>query len=327
MKRTVFLVAFFSVLLPLVAQTLVPSGPVAGYLFDAEQRAIRPVLGVAGSAYAGGALVGGVEQAAVAPSGKMALVVREGGLYLIRNLAQEAPESELLAESIGTIDEIVWNADSSAAVLYSSAARTLRLAGGLDSTPMAGEAIDVAPLGARLSALALAGKTILAGFDDSEGSALYLVPGAGETPRLLVRLAMARAVALAGNGRDAFVTDGASGEILEIRNFAGEFEVLSFAAAGSVESPVGLAISRDGNTLYAASATTKEVLAFSLTSREAVGRMPLDFEPSFLKPLAGGSLYVMNHAERGSRPLLVLDTGQSPGVYFVPVSDNPGGEQ
>jgi hypothetical protein len=327
MKRTVFLVTFLSTLLPLVAQTLMPSGPVAGFVFDAEQRAIRPVLGVAGSAYAGGALVGEVEQAAVAPSGKMALVVREGGLYLIRNLAQETPESELLAENAGTIDEIVWNADSTAAVLYSSAARTLRLAGGLDGTPNVDEAIDATPLGARLSALALAGTTILAGFDDAEGSALYLVPGAGESPRLLVRLAMARALALAGNGRDAFVADGASGEILEIRNFAGEFEVLSFAGAGSVESPVGLAISRDGNTLYAASATTREVLAFSLTSREATGRMPLDFEPSFLKPLAGGSLFVMNNAARGSRPLLVLDAGHSPGVYFVPVSDNPGGEQ
>ena len=103
--------------------------------------------------------------------------------------------------------------------------------------------------------------------------------------------------------------------------------MLNFAAAGSVEGPVGLAVSRDSDTLYAASATTKEVLAFSLTSRETIGRMPLDFEPSFLKPLAGGSLYAMNNAARGSRPWLVLDTGQSPGVYFIPINDNPGGEE
>lgn len=324
MKRTLFLALFVSVLLPLMAQTL--SGPVAGYVFDAEQRSIRAVLGVAGSAYAGPALVGGLDQAAVSPDGKMALVAREGGLYLMRNLGAEMPEPQLLVENTSSMDEIVWNADSSAAVLYSSAAHAMRLVSDLGGTPRVDDAVDVAALGTRLSSLTLAGKSILAGFEDGEGAAFYLVPGDGATPRLLLRLAAARAATLARNGADAFVADGVSGEILEIRNFAGEFEVLSFSAAGSVESPVGLAVSRDGNTLYAASATTREVLTFSLTNREPIGRMPLDFEPSFLKPLAGGSLFVMNSAARGSRPLLVLDTGQSPGVYFVPINDNPGGE-
>jgi hypothetical protein len=325
MKKTLFLALFLSVLLPLMAQTL--SGPVAGFVFDAGQRAIRPVLGVAGSAYAGGALVGGLDQAAVSPDGKMALVARDGGLYLMRNLGAEMPEPQLLVENASSMDEIVWNADSSAAVMYSSSARALRLVSGLGGTPRVDDPVDVAALGAHLSSLTLAGKSILAGFEDGEGAALYLVPGDGATPRLLVRLGAARAVTLARNGAGAFVADGVSGEIFEIRNFAGEFEVLSFSAAGSVEGPVGLAVSRDGDTLYAASATTKEVLAFSLASRETIGRMPLDFEPSFLKPLAGGSLFVMNNAARGSRPLLVLDTGQSPGVYFIPVNDNPGGEE
>jgi hypothetical protein len=327
MKKTLFLALFVSVLLPLVAQTLAPSGPVAGFVFDAEQRAIRPVLGVAGSAYAGGAMVGGLEQAAVSPDGKTALFAREGGLYLIRNLGAEMSEPQLLAEKAGPVDEIVWNADSSSAAIYSSAARAMRLVSGLGDTPKVEGAVDVAALGARLSSFALAGTSILAGFEDAEGAALYLVPGDGATARLLVRIGAARALTVARNGRDAFVADGVSGEIFEIRNFAGEFEVLSFAGAGSVEGPVGLAISRDGSALYAASATTKEVLVFSVTSRETIGRLPLDFEPSFLKPLAGGSLFVMNNAARGSRPFLVLDTGQSPGVYFVPVNDNPeGGE-
>ena len=194
MKKTLFLALFLSVLLPLMAQTL--SGPVAGFVFDTEQRSIRPVLGVAGSAYAGGALVGGLDQAAVSPDGKMALIAREGGLYLIRNLGAGMPEPQLLAENVGVIDEMVWDADSSAAAIYCAAAGALRLVSDLGGTPKVEDPVDVAALGAHLSSLTLAGRSILAGFEDGEGAALYLVPGEGATARLLMRLGAARAVTL-----------------------------------------------------------------------------------------------------------------------------------
>ncbi|HEV2447792.1 MAG TPA: hypothetical protein VGS58_17800, partial [Candidatus Sulfopaludibacter sp.] len=57
------------------------AGPVAGFVFDQSARAIRPMIGVAGAAYLGPAVVADLDAAAIAPDGNSALVVRGGRMF------------------------------------------------------------------------------------------------------------------------------------------------------------------------------------------------------------------------------------------------------
>lgn len=110
----------FSVLtLTLCAHAADLSGPVSGAIFHGGSRSIRPILGVPGSAYLGGAIASGLDLAAVSPNHKLAIAIRDGSGVLLTGL-DGAPAAEIQLDAISGVDKIFWSGDSTAAGLYSS---------------------------------------------------------------------------------------------------------------------------------------------------------------------------------------------------------------
>src|SRR5271165_3132771 len=125
-------------------------GPVTGYIFDGPGRSIRSILGRPGAAYLGPVSVTDWDLASIAPNGKTALGLRGQSVNLIPNTAN--PESWTpLNQIIGTADRIAWSADSTEAVLLSSAGRQLQSITGLDATPVVHPAADLSALGSAIS--------------------------------------------------------------------------------------------------------------------------------------------------------------------------------
>lgn len=295
--------------MPLAADEMSVSGPVSGFVFDAGAHSLRPMVGVPGGAYLGDAIATGVDVAAVAPNGKLALAVREGRLFLISGFGAAELNWNDLGAALEGADRIAWNSRSTAAVVANSAAGSVQRLSRLDSAP---EAASLPSLPGAILSLAVdaAGENVLAGVD---GDGLYLL--AGESSRALSRLAKPAAIALAGG--DLYVANRATNEVLMIRDYTSGGDATVFANEPmGVSDPVALGLSGDGRALIVASAAGRSLGVYSLAAAGAPQRVDLDFEPSRLDRLAEKGLYVLNSGE--NEPLQVLDAGLAMAVYFVP---------
>jgi len=295
--------------LPLVAGEMTVTGPVSGFVFDSQQRAIRPVMGILGAAYLGDPVAPGVDFASVAPSGKVALAVSGGRLFLVMGFGVGELRWIDLGAAMDGLDRAAWNADSTAAVVASSTAGRVQRWSHLDATPAAS---DPTVLDGPILALAIdaAGENIVAGVD---GNGVYFV--AGGAVRQLSRLDKPAAIALAAG--DLFTANRTTNEVLVIHDFANGGDATIFAnEAMGVTDPVGLALSADQRSLIVAGGSAKRLTVFDLAGASAPGQVDLDFQPSRAERLSDKSLYLLNDGVKD--PLQVLDAGPSMSVYFVP---------
>lgn len=291
-------------------------GLLSGVVFDGPSRTVRPLVGAPGAGYLGAAVLRGIDAFSLAPDGGQALASVGGQLYWVADLRTEAPVWLLVARELGSPELVAWRNDSGAAAVYSDAG--LRLVSPTGSATV----FPVEGLGGGISALAVAGDSILAGV---EGVGLYRLKE-GAPPSLLAQLASPAGIAVAGGGR-LYVADRARGEILEVRNYLETPEVVLFA--GGVADPVALSFSRRGTALLAAGASAKRVTAFDLASGAILGEFELDFEPSRLDALGDGSSFLLNGRVHETDTLQVFVDGLSPGVYFVPApaAESVSGEE
>lgn len=299
------------------AEDLLLAGPVAGFLFDSKERAIRPVVGVPGSSYLGDAIALEVDSAAFSPDGRSALVVRDGRLNLVRGLDRGQPEWLPLEGAMDGIDRIAWGGAGSAFTL-SSANRKAQFWKGLSETPELAGVADLERVAGRIVAVTAAGS--LAALATGEGEVFAVRPDSA--PRLLVRLGQPAGMAIAGS--DLLVADRAREEILRIDNFAEAAAVALVAGSGlGISDPVGVAVA--GGKLYVASGAGRSVAVFDYPSTDFITRLEVDFEPTRIEPLAR-SIYILATGDGDNEPVQVLDASQRPAVYFVPAR-RAGGEE
>jgi len=235
-------------------------------------------------------------------------------LYGLRGLNAELAVVEI-AGALAAPERAAWSADGSGAVIYSGAEGRLQFLRNLLENPVAGAAVE-AP--GPVVALVASGECAVAGVGSERGGGVYLVcPDA--PARLLAAVAQPAALALANGGRDLFVADRATGRILEIRGFRDEATVMAFAEDSTGNSdPVGLAVSADQRRLFVADRAAKRVDTYDLESRALLGQIAVEWEPALLEPLALRSVFLLKSSGSGQEPLLVLDAGREPAVYFVP---------
>lgn len=304
-KRLILLLCLAALAAP--AQEARLAGPVSGFLFDPQARAVRPILGVPGASYLGEAAIAGLDYASISPSGRLAVAVRGDSAVLIRGLGGERLE-ELVLEGAGGATRVAWSAGSSAVALWSDAG-WVEAWSGLDSAPQRTLRAEPGPLAA--VAIPEGGRSLVAA--TRAGAVLLIEEGAA----LRVLLELERPSALALDGNRLFVADAARNEILSIGNYLDGGGAQHFAgASGGVEDPAALAVSPDRKLLFVAGRSARSLAAYDLATAALAGAAALDFEPTRLERFSESLFALTAGGESG--PFQVLDSARSLAVYFVP---------
>lgn len=277
-------------------------GPVAGFVFDGNVNAVRPMLGLPGAAYLGSPVVEGLEAAGIAPDGSRALAVREGRLYLITGLKTGEAAAKAVEGAVEGADLFAWAADGSAAVAYASRTRQAQII----REAAAGEALDLSALPGTVVSLALsASGKLIAGVVGEESGGVYLAADA----RLLA--AAGYPAAMVAAGQDLFFADRDRDQICQVLKFEEQPAAVVFAAG--VSAPVGVQVY--GGQVFAAGSGGLDI--FDLASRASAAHIGLEFAPTGLASFGERALWLMN-APKDGEPLYVLSAAGAPAVYFVP---------
>jgi hypothetical protein len=257
-------------------------GPAPAMLFDSASRAVRPMVGVAGSAYLAGAVAHDVDNAVASPDGTAVALVKEGSLHVLRNGAATA-----LADNVA--GAIAWSADSltiatERALVSTSGGRTVRLAA------WDGNARAIAAAADHAAAAAPGGIWLLTA-DSARRIAIADDP-----------------IAVDIAGSDLYFADRARGEVWMMRNYRNGGEPVLVAKLDGV-----VGVEAEGRVLIIAGG--RKVLALRSGGFEPLFEIELDFEATSLARL-NRSTWLLNAGREGTPQ--VLSTDGEPAVYFVP---------
>src|SRR6266478_8101692 len=232
---------------PAVAQQASMSGPLSGFVFDSPTLSIRPMIGIAGSAYLGPSIMGGVDFASVAPNGVSALVIQGGQLLAVSGLNSAAPRMVPLDASFSSSMIIGWARDGSRVVFASGSdgavIQSVRWTGGI---PSLDPAMDLSSIGGAVSTLVVDAslQRILIGIRDDAVGGVYLYDPDG-SPTRLVAMADPSALALSSDGAIAIATDRHTGLILRFAVEAVPAPHPVLQSEDALTDPVGVVLSSD----------------------------------------------------------------------------------
>jgi hypothetical protein len=302
---------------PAGAQQASLSGPLSGFLFDNPTSSIRPIIGIAGSAYLGPSIMGGVDFASVGPNGASALVLQGGQLLAVSGLNSAAPQIAPLDAPFSPSMIIGWAKDGSRVVFASSSGggviQSVRWAGGL---PSLDPPMDLSSIGGTISALVLDAtmQRILIGIRDDAVGGVYLCdPNA--SPSMLAAMADPSALALSSDGATAIATDRHNGQIMRFAVGPAPASQTVLQNPDVLTDPVGVMLSNDGKTIYIAD-RQKGVLACDVDS-QVCASIASDVVPKGFTLLAQSSVFLVSDRQTPTDPVVVFDSG-SAAIYFVP---------
>jgi hypothetical protein len=254
------------------------SGPTPGYVFDGPARELRPIRGFVGAAHLGSALVQDADAASASADGTLAIASRFGSIELIRGFDSAAPARLTLAQEPGDV-LFAWSGHDVAALFLAS--RKVQVWRNVDTATDQASAFDLSLVDGAIRAVLLDGERLVI----STQGALYLATN-GSTRQIL---AVADPSGLARSGNHLYIADRAA--------------------------PVGLQLSK--TALLVASADTRSIDVFDLTSKARTASLELDFLPTRMESLGANPLALLNTGS-SSEPLYVLDSRNALQVYFVP---------
>lgn len=283
-------------------------GPMPGLVFDGHSKALRPMIGVPGASYLGGALAKDVENATVAPNGLMALAGRDGKLALLDLTGAEARWVDLAAAA-GKL-RMAWSPDSSVAVVAHEDGR-VEIWRNWKEQPQA------APVGNLdgVSILAVDNRGMAAAVS---GDGIYRL-AEGSNPELLARVNDVSALALDTAGGSLFAASRKDSSVLELADWRTNGGATLVAADNAgILNPEALALSADGRKLIVANAAS--IVMIDRSTRAVTDTLSLAFKPTRLERLGDGSAFLLNNREPG-QPLEVLSGGPDAKVFFVPVEE------
>jgi len=318
---------------PGVAQTI-SGGPITGAIFDPPTHSIRSIMGVPGAAYLGTSAAVTWDIAMPSPDGKRAVALRAAELNLIADLSQPDTATDI-GGVIEAVDRVVWSADSSTAVLYSSRSNQLQRVIGLNSaTPAIQAPVDLSTAGG-VSGWAVSpdGNSVAYAANGS-----VTLAGSSSAPISLGSFGDPRAVAFSSDGASVFVFDRAAQKISRVATASGA-TLDSFAASPNTSDPVAsssvpagihrrmpslrrtpqtdirdLAATSDGAKLLAVRADALCVYDLSRATPDHCDS--LDVSPASIQAI-GPRVFVLNYPRTAGRPVWLWDSGAG-SVFFVP---------
>jgi hypothetical protein len=280
-------------------------GPKLGFAYDRQAAAVRPILGIPGSALFGEPIALDLKNAIVSPSQNFAIGA-SGDDSAVQILVFADAKLRPLQGAHAAPDRIVLSPNGTAAALVSGS--HLQIFSGLPSdSPVTGEFdLTAAP-----TALAISddGAIVLAATAESETSALYSYALDGSSKRLLTA-GQITSIAFLNLSHDAVFADAAQRNVILLRD-ATDASIVS-----NVDQPTAIAASLDNRTILVTSAASHSITTVSLADGASVST-PCGCTPVTLARLQGGAVFRVTDV--GDGPAWLFDSsGPEPRVFFIP---------
>jgi hypothetical protein len=307
------------------SQAVAPQGPQLGYFWDATQKNLYPVLGIAGAAHYGAPLLPSDSKyvtgavSGVTESSEWALLLDGAGTLDLVTLPAIAPS--LLTTRVPLDAKIVFAPAGGYAVILSPSANTALLVSGLPGQPQVSALAT--PAGSTLTGAAVSDRgTVLAGWAGGSGVQVGTLSSTGAT-------AMANVAVWGGAGfvpgaaasgqEQAVVADGSSGKLMRLAGIGGAAPTATSLATGSqLQTPVAVAISGDGNWAFAADSAKQQIVRVDLSGSTAPLAIACACQPARLVALPGNLLFQIS-ADQVAQPAWLLDGhAPTPHTLFVP---------
>jgi|GEM_PF-1575316 len=307
-----YVVAVLTVGVPTAAalgQATSISGPILGFVQDAEGVGVWPILGVSGAA------------ALPAQPIELGVQIRKIAISQKRNYAigvRDADRQPVLIPLTGGVVAPIDGAlpdpaiigvspQGSAAVLYNEASRRAQIITGFPDAVVSGIEFDASSVAGRIDQIAVS--------DDGAAALLHAVEG-GQPALWAIDAASAWRIpasrpgpaAFFPNRRDAVFADDAAQQVIVLRDIGGSGSRLPlnlYSDAPGVFS--GVAVSEDGRTVYIAKAKSDNIAVVDLETRRQTTvscQCPL----AGIYPLKAG---VFRLSEPSAGPITVLDASSS----------------
>jgi hypothetical protein len=318
MSRLLFLCA--AAVAALNAQTPPLGGPSLGFLFDAHQRALRPVLGIPGAAVFGDPFAAPSHMTSATLSLRQNVaVINDGGWKAITLSPAGITNTVVLPDGLPADADVAVSETGTAAAFYDSVNNVLTAVSSIATASMAANPVSLDSLPGAITRFAVAddGSLLLSSSLSGGGEALFWLGQDGSTFQLAT-LQKTASILLWNSGANALVTDRAANQIWGIQTPGSNAAITLLASdADGVSGPAGAALSADGKQLWIANAGNQNVLGIDLGSRANIV-INCGFELTTVLPMTDGSSFLLNHPRKG--PVWILDPapGSGPRVVFIP---------
>ena len=296
--------------------------PMLGYLFDAENRSVRPMTGIPGSSTIGAPLLLAFTPEAIAflPDERHAIVsVTENAEAFVVDL-RESTRVPIRGTS-SSITAMRTSTRGSAAALYDRVASRVFLVTGIPDSPVIQGTVDVSfsddPLGQ--FAISDDGATALLSFPSAERDSVYVWTAATGVRHVSTASKISDMTFL---GEDAVVVDSGKNQIFLMRNVR-EQAVPSLIASevDGLSQPVAVFISRR-NEIYIGD-SSGGVLILDSTGH-ILRKAHCNCTITTMAPLANSALRL---TDRIDQPVFMLDGSESDRFLFIPALSARGTQE
>jgi hypothetical protein len=290
-------------------------GVVSGYVVDGRSSALRPVVGIPGSAYLGDAvaLPWGITAGKAKANRDLAIVIsneQPAQVYILRGLSG-TPSILSLDGALAGADRIALSADGGSAAIVDSVQGQIQFLTKLNGTPVVSQPVPIA-IGAVITAVAIS----------NSACAIVGAPGqldavSAANPGAMIPLYQQAAFNPAGiawlDNQKLAVADSGQNQVLLFADATGTAPVILLDSSAGVNAPVGI-VGIDSSTIALGNAGG--LIVASTDSSAAARAFALPLPPSILAALDTPSILISNLP--GDLPLLLIDVQQNFSAYFVP---------
>jgi hypothetical protein len=295
--------------------TAVSNGPQLGYLWDAADATLRPVLGVPGSSQLGQPLTtAGVYVAAAASArSSIALLQAANGTISSMTVPQGAAQA-ITGATVSGVAQIAFSPSGLNAVVYKPGTASLLLLSGLSGNPQ----VQTLPVPSSLVAATV-----------SDTAQVAIASGRGPLSIALVTTNTTSLAAMAAfggftflpHGNDLVLADSATAVVTVIRNASTSPAPQSFTS-NLIKTPLAVAGSADGLWVVVANGADPSTVRLDLTGATAPLRIPCACQPSQLTAFNGNAVFSLTPIGTTTSWLVDASTPQ-PRSVFIPALVKP----
>ena len=289
--------------------------PILGFVVD-HTHALRPLVGIAGSASTGAPLNLDFEitRAEIAPGQEYILAMTPGSNW---PLLLQMRGNTISVQSIGegmTIDRIALSPTGSAAAFFSESGQRVYVFTNLSLSPVLVAEFDIGQAGP-LSSLGISddARTIALGFSDGTAGSLFLVNLDGDrTPRLIAPMAHPSVISFVPGSSTAVIADDVEDKIYTLSD--GQVFTTATAQDG-ISGPVGIAVSKDDQRIYVGNSASGSVTTIDQYGRAGETKY-CNCALTGLHPTKADSVFRLTDFSGG--PILLFDaSAATPRIVFI----------